>query len=124
MTANVVMSFDESLLVFDQKEWESGFGDANVIANVGKPLLMGYQNPLFGEDRSSLKLEHGWGSVPGSWECLDGGVILLGFCLFGGHFAQRLEPAAHDELSIRQDVGLMRCQFGWMRAEVSQQYRC
>lgn len=76
MAANVVMSSYGTLLILDQKEWEARLGDLNIISDVQESLLMGHHDPFFGEDRSSLKLEHCRRSVPRGRQCSNGDIIV------------------------------------------------
>lgn len=64
MPTDIVVGTYLAFSVLDQEEGEASFSDLDIVSIVDEPRLMGDDEPLLGEDCSSLKLVQGFGSVP------------------------------------------------------------
>jgi hypothetical protein len=76
-------SVDASLVVLGDDELVASGVILNPVTSVGDSVLMGSEKPLPGEDRSSFKLVHSLGSVPGSGQSTDRLLLVLR-CHSGG----------------------------------------
>lgn len=79
VSANIVEAVYVSFSVLDEKEGEVGVVERHIVARLLETQGVRDQDPLFGDDGSSLKLVQFRRSVPRSWEA--SGRFRLGvFC--------------------------------------------
>lgn len=72
-----VASLDISLMVFHDNEFVASGVILDPVARVGNAGLVGGEKPLAGEDRSSFKLVHSLGGVPGGGKSTDRRVLVV-----------------------------------------------
>lgn len=72
-----VASLDISLVVFHDNEFVASGVILDPVARVGNAGLVGGEKPLAGEDRSSFKLVHSLGGVPGGGKSTDRRVLVV-----------------------------------------------
>jgi hypothetical protein len=72
-----VESIDLSIVVFGDDELVACGVIANTVTSVGDSVLVCSKKPLPGEDRSSFKLIHILGCVPGSGQSTDRLLLIL-----------------------------------------------
>lgn len=70
-------SFDASFLILEDDEFIANDIISNPVTSVGNTVLMGSEKPFPGEDRSSFKLIHALGGVPGSGQSTDRALLVL-----------------------------------------------
>lgn len=90
-------SLDVVLLVFADDELVANDVVSDPVAGVGDAMLVRGEEPLAGEDRSSFEFVHRLGSIPGSGQGTDRGLLALCLLHWRGRRAKEIPQKRHDD---------------------------